>query len=76
MGAIANLLAVQIDFLPPNYKEGKFSDLIKLKDSKEDLASLLIRANFNVQEPLISGNIFLVFELDSFGELLTAIDNL
>ncbi|MBT3878641.1 MAG: chemotaxis protein CheC [Candidatus Scalindua sp.] len=76
MGSIANLLAVQIDFLPPNYKEGKFSDLIKLKDSKEDLASLLIRANFNVQEPLISGNIFLVFELDSFGELLTAIDNL
>ena len=76
MGSIANLLSAQIDFSPPNYKEGKFTDLIKLKDSKEDLASLLIRANFKVQEPQISGNVFLVFELSSFAELLTAIDNL
>ncbi|MBC8555147.1 MAG: chemotaxis protein CheX [Candidatus Brocadiales bacterium] len=76
MGSIANLLAAQIDFSPPIYKEGKFTDLIKLKDSEEDLASLLIRANFKVQEPQISGNVFLVFELGSFGELLTAIDKL
>ena len=76
MGSIANLLAAEIDFSPPNYKEGSFTDLIKLKDSKEDLAFLLIRANFKVQEPQISGNLFLVFELGSFGELLTAIDNL
>lgn len=76
MGSIANLLAAQIDFSPPIYKEGKFTDLIKLKNSKEDLASLLIRANFKVHEPQISGNVFLVFELGSFGELLTAIDNL
>jgi chemotaxis protein CheC len=76
MGSIANLLAAQIDFSPPNYKEGTFTDLIKLKDSKKDLASLLIRANFKVHEPQISGNVFLVFELGSFGELLTAIDNL
>jgi len=76
MGSIANLLAAQIDFSPPSYKEGSFTDLIKQKDSKEDLAFLLIRANFKVQEPQISGNLFLVFELGSFGELLTAIDNL
>ena len=76
MGSIANLLAAEIDFSPPNYKEGSFTDLIKLKDSKEDLAFLLIRANFKVQEPRISGNVFLVFELGSFGDLLTAIDNL
>ncbi len=76
MGSIANLLAAQIDFSPPIYKEGKFTDLIKLKNSKEDLAFLLIRANFKVQEPQISGNVFLVFELGSFGELLTAIDKL
>ncbi|MGR3294515.1 MAG: chemotaxis protein CheX [Candidatus Scalindua sp.] len=76
MGSIANLLSAQIDFSPPIYKEGRFTDLIKLKDSKEDLASLLIRANFKVQEPQINGNVFLVFELGSFGELLTAIDNL
>ena len=24
MGSIANLLAAQIDFSPPNYKEGRF----------------------------------------------------
>jgi chemotaxis protein CheC len=76
MGSIANLLAKQIDFSPPNYKEGRFADLIKLNDSTEDLVFLLIRANFRVQEPRISGNIFLVFELGSFGELLAAIDNL
>ena len=48
MGSIANLLAAQIDFSPPNYKEGRFADLIKLSDSKEDLVFLLIRANFKV----------------------------
>ncbi len=76
MGSIANLLAAQIDFSPPIYKEGRVTDLIKLKDSKEDLAFLLIRADFKVQEPQIRGNVFLVFELGSFGKLLTAIDNL
>ncbi len=76
MGSIANILATPIDFSPPIYKEGKFTDLIKLKDSEENLAFLLIRANFKVQEPRISGNVFLVFELGSFGELITAIDNL
>ncbi len=76
MGSIANLLAAQIDFSPPIYKEGSFTDLIKQKDSKEDLAFLLIRANFKVQEPQISGNVFLVFELGSFAELLTEIDKL
>ena len=76
MGSIANLLAAQIDFSPPNYKEGRFADLIKLSDSKEDLVFLLIRANFKVQEPRISGNVFLMFELGSFGELLAEIDKL
>ena len=76
MGSIANLLTAEIDFSPPNYKKGSFADLIKLKDLKGDLAFLLIRADFKVQEPQISGNVFLVFELGSFTELLTAIDNL
>jgi chemotaxis protein CheC len=76
MGSIANLLAAQIDFSPPVYKEGSFTDLIKQENSKEDLAFMLVRANFKVQEPQISGNVFLVFELGSFGELLTAIDKL
>ncbi len=76
VGSIANLLSAQIDFSPPSYKEGKFTELIKLKDSKEDLASMLIRANFKVQDPQICGNVFLVFEIGSFGDLLAAIDNL
>ncbi len=76
MGSIANLLTAQIDFSPPIYKKGRFSDLVKLKNSKEDLTLLLIRANFKVQEPQISGNVFLVFDPGSFGKLLTAIDNL
>lgn len=76
IGSIANLLATQIDFSTPNYKEGKFTDLIKSKGSKEDMTFLLIRANFKVQDPQINGNVFLIFELGSIGDLLTAIDKL
>ena len=76
MGSIANLLAAQIDFSPPIYKKGKFADLVKIEDTKEELAGLLIRTNFKVQEPQIDGDIFLVFELGSFGELLTSLDNI
>jgi chemotaxis protein CheC len=76
IGSIANLLATQIDFSTPNYKEGKFTDLIKSKGSKEVTTFLLIRTNFKVQDPQISGNVFLIFELGSIGDLLTAIDKL
>ncbi len=76
MGSIANLLTAQIDFSPPVYKEGSFTDLIKPKGSKEDMTFLLVRANFKIQDPQISGNVFLIFELDSIRDLLTAIDKL
>jgi len=76
MGSIANLLAAQIDFSPPDYKEGKFTDLIKSKGSEEAMTSLLIRTNFAIQDPQINGNVFLIFELGSIGDLLTAIDKL
>jgi chemotaxis protein CheC len=76
VGSIANLLSTQIDFSPPDYREGKFIDLIKPKGSKEAMTSLLIRANFKIQEPQISGNVFLIFELGSIGDLLAAVDKL
>jgi len=76
MGSIANLLAAQIDFSTPHYEEGKFTDLIKSKDAKKAMTSLLIRTNFKVQDPEISGNVFLLFELGSVEDLLTVINKL
>lgn len=76
MGSIANLLTAQIDFSPPSFKEGKFADLIKPDDQQETMTFLLIRTNFKVREPYINGNVFLIFGIDSFEDLLTAIDTL
>lgn len=76
VGSIANILTTQIDFSPPNYREGKFEDLVKLNNPKGSVAFLLVSTNCAVQDSQITVNIFLVFELGSLGKLLTAIDNL
>lgn len=76
MGTINNLLSAHIDFSQPNYLEGKIADLLKPPGSNEFEMSLLIRTNFKVHDPQINGNILVIFELDSIGDLFTAIDKL
>ncbi len=76
IGTINNLLSAHIDFAQPNYREGKFHDLLKPLDSEKIEMFLLIRTNFKVEDPQVNGNIILIFELDSTRNLLSAIDKL
>jgi len=76
IGTINNLLSAHIDFALPNYREGKFNDLLKPSNSEKIEMFLLIRTDFKVEDPQVNGNIFLIFELDSTRNLLTAIDKL
>lgn len=75
MGSIANLLSNPILFSLPNYIEGKLIDLLKPADTNKGRMILLVKARFMVEVLKIDGNIFLIFELDSFGDLISAIDD-
>ena len=76
MGSINNVLSAHIDYSPPKFMKGRFADLLKPPGSNQYERFLLIRINFEVHDPKVKGDIVVIFELDSAGDLFTAIDNL
>jgi chemotaxis protein CheC len=76
MGAICNILGKTLDFSPPNYMEGGLSDLLQMTDHGRGMTILLIRTTFRVQDLRVDGNFFLIFEIESFQNLLSSLDGL
>ena len=76
IGSISNVLEDPLDFTIPNYHEGQVHDLLGINNLDSSLSILLIRADFKVLDLHISGDIFLIFEVDSFEILLGHLQNL
>lgn len=76
IGTIGNMLERPFDFTLPNYLEGHLGDLIRPVESWNRAQVLLVKTRFRIRDLHVEGNIFLIFELGSFGVLLTAIDTL
>ncbi|WP_045222309.1 chemotaxis protein CheC [Desulfonatronum thioautotrophicum] len=75
MGSIGNLLMEHIDYLPPDYYETSFADLLTSEDQKENML-LLAKTNFFLEERLIQGDILVIFRLQTFDSLLTALNRM
>lgn len=73
MGSIGNLLMEHIEYLPPDYYETSFADLL-LGDGHKDNMLLLAKTNFFLEERLIQGDILVMFRLQTFDYLLAALN--
>ncbi len=76
MGSIGNYLKDTVEYSLPNYLEGKLTDLLGLEDLLEETYILLAETTFKVQNLQVEGSIFVVFEYDSFGNILSEINDL
>jgi chemotaxis protein CheC len=72
IGTIGNIISSPFDYSLPNYREGGLLELLQPRGA-EGAFILLMRAHFRVFDLQVAGNIFLVFELNSFETLLSLI---
>ncbi|MCP4253627.1 MAG: chemotaxis protein CheC [Candidatus Scalindua sp.] len=76
MGSIGNYLKDTVEYSLPNYLEGKLTDLLGVEEFLEETYILLAETTFKVQNLQVEGSIFVVFEYDSFGNILSEINDL
>ena len=76
IGSIGNLLEQTFEYSLPNYLEGHINDLLRGANADAEYSILLIQTHFLVSNKQIEGNIFIFFEVGSFGSLLDAVDNI
>ncbi len=69
MGSIGNMLKLPIDYSIPFYLESSFENIIN-----RNATLILAQIRFDVQQFQIQGDIFLLFEVESFKKLKSAID--
>jgi len=75
MGSIGNLLMEHIEYLPPDYYETSLADLLVSEGHQQNML-LLAKTNFFLEERLIQGDILVVFRLQTFDSLLTALNKM
>ena len=71
MGSIGNLLKIPIEYSIPFYQEGTVGNLIN-----SDATLIIAQIRFDLEQLLIHGDIFLIFEVESFNRLKSAIDTI
>ncbi len=74
MGSISNILRQHIDYSLPSYLEENIEQMLHPDRHSADITILLAHTFFSVQEHMIEGNIVLIFESESFGALIAAVD--
>ncbi|MBD1913815.1 MULTISPECIES: chemotaxis protein CheC [unclassified Leptolyngbya] len=75
LGSISNLLKQQMDYMLPIYFEDTIEGLLNSSYSFDaDTVFLLAQTKFEIKQLEIMGEIILIFEMSSFGELLGRID--
>ncbi len=75
MGSISNVLRQRIEYTIPSYIEDSFENMILSDRYLYDITTLLAHAHFTVESSMIEGNIILIFEAESFGCLIKAINS-
>ena len=76
MGAICNMLNKHLDYSLPDYLEGTLMDLLRPKLLMPELTIVLVETHFTVRDLRVTGNIFLILEVESLKNLLFSIDGL
>ncbi len=73
MGSLGNILGRHLDYLPVEYFEDSFENLLDSMQS-EGTKVLFIRAHFDLEGGAIGGDILIFFRLGTFDTLVAAID--
>ncbi|MEG4075891.1 chemotaxis protein CheC [Microcoleus sp. Pol14C2] len=76
MGAISNVLQQRLNYSIPTYSEGTISSLLISGGLATDTVVLLAQTSFMIERLHIEGDIILIFNVNSFDTLLTAINQL
>ncbi|MGB8687695.1 MAG: chemotaxis protein CheC [Microcoleus sp.] len=76
MGAISNVLQQRLNYSIPSYTEGTIATLLTSGGLSTDTVVLLAQTRFIIERLHIEGDIILIFNVNSFDTLLTAIDQL
>jgi chemotaxis protein CheC len=72
MGEISNLLHQQLKYSIPTYAEAWATNLLSSPDVGRQVTILLAQARFSIEQFLVTGDIILLFNIDSFDVLLSA----
>ncbi|MEG5037097.1 chemotaxis protein CheC [Microcoleus sp. AT3-D2] len=76
MGAISNVLQQRLNYSIPTYSEGTIANLLISGGLAADTVVLLAQTSFMIERLHIEGDIILIFNVNSFDTLLTAINQL
>lgn len=76
MGAISNVLQQRLNYSIPSYTEGTIATLLTSGGLSTDTVVLLAQTRFIIEKLHIEGDIILIFNVNSFDTLLTAINQL
>ncbi|MEG4093221.1 chemotaxis protein CheC [Microcoleus sp. Pol12B4] len=76
MGAISNVLQQRLNYSIPTYSEGTIASLLVSGGLATDTVVLLAQTSFMIERLHIEGDIILIFNVNSFDTLLTAINQL
>lgn len=72
MGSFGNILQQHLDYSIPVYLEDTIENLLPLEDQESTI--LLAQASFTIEQLKIIGEMILIFEVQTFDAVLTAIE--
>ncbi|GMT50297.1 MAG: chemotaxis protein CheA [bacterium] len=75
MGSISNVLKSHFTYSIPQYVENTMDKMFKLNASAEQIV-LLVEAKFTIEKLKVDGNIYMIFEVGSFENLIQIINQL
>ncbi len=76
MGTIANILESEVTYAIPTYREGTLDRLFQPASKAEERTCVLVNAHFSIESIEISGDILLIFDVESQANLWSGIDRL
>jgi len=76
MGSFGNILEVPFNFRVPHSYEGKISTVYEHLDRKKFSQILICRTNFSISGKNISGEILIMYEVNSFNKLKIILDEM
>jgi len=73
IGSIGNMLDHRFEYSVPVFSDGVFGDIFN-SSSGENSVAIIAKADFSITGHNITGDIMIIFELDSFDNIVAAID--
>ena len=76
LASISDILKLRAEFTVPGFVRGKAEDVMKVFNVSDNDVIIFIRARFSISDYDISGNILLIFQVESFDALVSGINQL